>query len=68
MRAELYPDRSGAWRWRIRSRNGRIVAASGEAFSSKRAALRAIVSLRRAMFREALKDNDRGLPILEVAA
>lgn len=33
----VYPAKDG-WRWHLRSRNGRIVAESGEAYSSRRGA------------------------------
>ncbi len=32
MRFELYRDAKGAWRWRLRARNGEIVAESGEGY------------------------------------
>lgn len=35
-RFELYRDRGGDWRWRLRHRNGQVIAASGESFDSKR--------------------------------
>lgn len=41
---EVYPDSGARWRWRIRSANKRIVAASGESFSSKSKAVRAVIS------------------------
>lgn len=37
---EVYRDRSGQWRWRVRARNGRIVETSGEAFASRSSARR----------------------------
>ena len=38
MRGELYRDAANEYRWRIRARNGRIVADSGEGYKRKRAA------------------------------
>ena len=38
-----YKDRSGKHRWRIKSVNGRTVAASGESFSTLRSARRALM-------------------------
>lgn len=32
MRFELYRDAKGEWRWRLRARNGEIVAESGEGY------------------------------------
>lgn len=37
----IYRDRKGEWRWRIVARNGRIVADSGEGYSSASAVRRA---------------------------
>lgn len=39
---EVFEDRGGEWRWRMIASNGRIVADSGEGYSSKSAARRAI--------------------------
>lgn len=44
MRADVYQANDG-WRWRLRSRNGRIVAESGEAYSSQRKVLDAMARL-----------------------
>lgn len=38
---EYYQDKRGQWRWRLRARNGKIVA-SGEGFASIRNVLRSI--------------------------
>jgi uncharacterized protein len=32
VKAEFYRDKSGDWRWRLRARNGRCVAESGEGY------------------------------------
>jgi uncharacterized protein YegP (UPF0339 family) len=40
MRVTLYKDRRGEWRWRIRSKNGRIVDSSSEGFRRRGTALR----------------------------
>lgn len=34
---ELYEDKAGEWRWRLKASNGRIVAIGGEGFSRKSA-------------------------------
>lgn len=39
---ELYEDKSSEWRWRMVASNGRIVADSGEGYSSKSGARKAI--------------------------
>jgi uncharacterized protein YegP (UPF0339 family) len=31
---EVYPDKGGHYRWRLRSSNGQVTATSGEGFSS----------------------------------
>lgn len=41
---EVYSDRAGDWRWRLRAGNGRIVADSGEGYASRRNVKRAITS------------------------
>jgi uncharacterized protein YegP (UPF0339 family) len=35
LRAELYRDAKGEWRWRVHAANGRIVADSGEGYKRK---------------------------------
>lgn len=37
---EVYKDQGGLWRWRLISRNGRIVATSGEGYRRERWAIR----------------------------
>lgn len=34
-RFELYKDKSGEWRWRLRASNNRIIADSGEGYVNK---------------------------------
>jgi uncharacterized protein YegP (UPF0339 family) len=34
----VYTDNAGAWRWRLRGRNGEDVAMSSEAYASKQSA------------------------------
>lgn len=41
----VFQDRSGAWRWRLVARNGRIVADGAEGYASRRNVLRAIAAL-----------------------
>ena len=41
MRFEIYPDKRGLWRWRLKARNGRTVADSGEGYASRTNAFRA---------------------------
>ncbi|MBU2698810.1 DUF1508 domain-containing protein [Pimelobacter sp. 30-1] len=44
---EVYQDRSGRWRWRLKAANGQVVAI-GEDYESRPAAMRAIEATRRA--------------------
>lgn len=43
---ELYEDESEEWRWRLRHRNGNILADSGEGYASRRNARRGITSVK----------------------
>lgn len=44
----VYQDAAGLWRWRAISGNGKIVADSGEGYSSRNNATRALRSFMRA--------------------
>lgn len=44
---ELYEDHADEWRWRLIHQNGNIIADCGEGYSSKRAALNGIESVKR---------------------
>ena len=44
---EIYEDDAGEYRWRLRHRNGNIVADSGEGYASRSSAERAIGSVKR---------------------
>lgn len=43
---DLYEDEAGEWRWRLLARNGRIIADSGEGYSTRSNGQRAIESVR----------------------
>lgn len=43
---EVYPDRAGRNRWRLKASNGQTVASSGEAFASKSNADRAAIGFK----------------------
>jgi uncharacterized protein YegP (UPF0339 family)/ribosomal protein L37E len=43
---EVYQDGSGEWRWRLRHRNGNIIADSAEGYSSKMSALNGVDTVR----------------------
>ena len=36
MRFRVYEDKKGEWRWRLRARNGKIIATSAEGYKRKR--------------------------------
>lgn len=44
---ELYVDRAGQWRWRLRHQNTEIIADSGQGYSSRRAAQNGLKSVMR---------------------
>ena len=44
---EVYEDRRGEWRWRLRHRNGNILADSGEGYSSRSACREGLESVQR---------------------
>ncbi len=43
---ELYRDRSGEYRWRLRHQNGNVIADSAEGYSSKASAENGIQSVK----------------------
>ena len=45
---EVYKDRGGEYRWRLRAQNRQVLATSGEAYADKRGCLAAIDSVKRA--------------------
>lgn len=47
MKVDLYEDKAGGWRWRLRAGNGKIVADGAEAYSSRKKALDALTRLLR---------------------
>lgn len=46
MRFELYKDKAGEHRWRLKHQNGNILATSSEGYSSKAAALKCIENVK----------------------
>ncbi|MFC6834903.1 HVO_2922 family protein [Halomarina ordinaria] len=44
---EVYEDRAGRWRWRLRHENGNIIADSGGSYASRTGAVRGIRSVKR---------------------
>ena len=45
---EVYKDRGGEYRWRLRSQNKQILATAGESYKAKRDCLNSIESVRKA--------------------
>lgn len=52
MRCEIYQDRAGGWRWRLRARNNRVIADGAEAYSERRKAADAVRDGRPTFFAE----------------
>ncbi|OYY89757.1 MAG: DUF1508 domain-containing protein [Sphingomonas sp. 28-66-16] len=46
MKFELYKDKAGEWRWRLRHGNGNILATTSEGYSSKASALKCIENVK----------------------
>ncbi|WP_235976466.1 YegP family protein [Sandaracinobacteroides hominis] len=46
MTFELYQDKSGEYRWRLKHQNGNILATSSEGYSSKAAAMKCIENVK----------------------
>ena len=44
---ELYEDRAGEWRWRLRHDNGNVIADSGEGYTTKANAKTGLRSVKR---------------------
>ena len=44
---EIFEDKSGEWRWRLRASNGELVAVSEQGFSSKSGVVRSLDVVRR---------------------
>ena len=49
-RFRIYRDQAGQYRWRLRAANNRIIADSGESYTRRRDCVRAIESVRKAVF------------------
>ena len=43
---ELYEDKGGEYRWRLRYRNGNIIADSGEGYASRSNAVEAVTGVK----------------------
>lgn len=56
MKAEIYKDVRGEWRWRIKARNHKTMADSGEGYSSRRKCWQALAKLGRIECFEAIEN------------
>ena len=56
---ELYTDREGEYRWRLRHRNGNVIADSGQGYSSRQRARQGLNAVKRDAFGGAVIDLDR---------
>ena len=45
---EVYQDKSGEYRWRLKAANGQNIATSGEGYTEKRSCIAAIETVKRA--------------------
>lgn len=45
MKFHVYKDKAGEWRWKLKARNGRVVADSGEGYKRKAAAIKTLTSI-----------------------
>ncbi|MBX9882406.1 MAG: DUF1508 domain-containing protein [Sphingomonas sp.] len=46
MKFELYTDKAGEWRWRLKHSNGNILATTSEGYASKASALKCIENVK----------------------
>ena len=44
---EVYQDKGGEFRWRLRAQNGQVIATSGDGYKEKRACLAGIESVKK---------------------
>lgn len=55
-RFEVFQDRSGDWRWRLRHRNSEIVADSAEGYASRDKCVRSIAAVKRSIVNADVED------------
>jgi uncharacterized protein YegP (UPF0339 family) len=56
---ELYEDAGGQYRWRLRHRNGNVIATSGEGYSSRQKARQGLAAVRRDAYGGSVLDLER---------
>jgi uncharacterized protein len=59
---ELYKDKRGEYRWRLRYQNGNIIADSGEGYTTKAAAINGIESVKKNAAQANIKEMTSGEP------
>ncbi len=52
---QIYADRGGAWRWRLSTASGEVLATSNEGYASRQQALSAIETVKRVASDSAVK-------------
>ena len=57
---EVYKDKGGDFRWRLRAKNSNIIATSGQGYSEKRSAMEAIDSVKRDVPKAPVKEVEAG--------
>ena len=62
---EMYKDKAGEYRWRLRMQNTKVIATSGEGYSSKRACEDAIESVKKNAADAAVEEKDSDAPPAE---
>ncbi|MEL7561581.1 HVO_2922 family protein [Dehalogenimonas sp. 4OHTPN] len=65
---ELFQDKAGEYRWRLRHQNGNIIADSAEGYTSKSSAINGIESVKNNVGMASIKDSETGQVISRQAA
>ena len=59
---EVYKDKAGEYRWRLRMQNTKVIASSGEGYSTKRACEEAIESVKKVAADAAVEEKASDAP------
>jgi uncharacterized protein YegP (UPF0339 family) len=57
---EVYKDKGGDYRWRLRAKNSNIIATSGQGYTEKRSVMDAIESVKRDVPKAPVKEAEEG--------
>lgn len=57
MKFQLYKDKAGEWRWRLRHGNGNILATASEGYSSKASAMKCIENVQNSSSAEVIEES-----------